>query len=733
MSRTKITFVGAGSVIFAKRLIGDLLQFPALAEAEICVMDIDAQRLKVAEKTARKIAATLQVGARVTATLDRTEAIRGAKYVICTIQVGGYRPSTVRDFEIPAKYGLRQTIADTLGVGGVFRGLRTIPKILEIARDIADVGHPDCLFLNYTNPMAMNCWAVDREVGIPHVGLCHSVQGTSQQLSNYAELPYEDVTYLVAGINHMAFFLKFEYRGQDAYPLLFRALENPQVSQLDAVRFEMMRRTGYFVTESSEHQSEYVPFFIQHGDEVIKRFHIPINEYCRRCEAILATWEEEERKLLGEGEGRVFEVAPQSHEYGAYIVHARETHQPTVIYGNVPNRGLISNLREGCCVEVPCLVDGNGIQPTRIGELPAQLAALCMSNVAVQELTVEAALTARRESIYHAVMMDPHTSSVLPLGKIWEMCDELIEAHQDDGFLGEFAPTIRNTGRGWAGVGDRILAQLDPDPALEAEAAGEGLLRLSVENPGNEARQLHFRLDLPEEVRPGAGMDERTLTVKVGAGEAVTRDLPVSLTRPVDSSVRLGLQAQEPGVFCRDGLLIPRRTLEPDEEGHAAFQLKLAGEKAVEGCLRAADGCLQVGVRAMDSDPSPLEIVSNKVRGGSRIELVVLGSGNRRPTSVFLVPESGEQEAYAADAHGEPLSGIDVDFTSEALCYTIRASIPLSIFEIGENSGSLLLDVRCSVAALGDAHSGGFTSLTGIWERGRALSNLYRFRFCGKE
>jgi len=295
--RKKISLIGAGSVVFAKKLIGDILQFPELADSEICLMDINPQRLRIAEAMTLKTIQVLKVGAKVTATTDRTEAILGAHYVICTIQVGGYEPSTVIDFEIPAKYGLLQTIGDTLGVGGVFRALRTIPHILEIAEDIANVAHPECLFLNYSNPMAMNCWALDRATHIPHVGLCHSVQHTSKALASYLGLDYDDVTYLVAGINHMAFFLEYRYKDQDAYPLLFKALEDPAVVVQDKVRFEMMRRLGYFVTESSEHQSEYVPYFIHHGEKIIDEFHIPIDEYRRRCEAIIATWQQEEKNL----------------------------------------------------------------------------------------------------------------------------------------------------------------------------------------------------------------------------------------------------------------------------------------------------------------------------------------------------------------------------------------------------------------------------------------------------
>ncbi len=440
----KITLIGAGSVVFAKNLISDILQFPELSDSEICLMDIDPGRLKVAKVMAEKVIAKLGVKAKVKATPNRKTAIKGANYVICTIQVGGYKPGTVIDFEIPKRYGLKQTIADTLGVGGVFRGLRTIPEIVKIARDIESVGAPNCLFLNYTNPMAMNCMAVDWTVGVPTVGLCHSVQGTSKQLADYAGLKYEDITYKVAGINHMAFFLEYKYRGKDAYPRLFRLLKDPKFKK-DKVRFEMMRRLGYFVTESSEHQSEYTPYFIHHGQKMIKDFDIPIDEYIRRCESIIKSWKKTEKNLLGE-KGEIT-VNPQTHEYGSYIIHSRETNTARVVYGNVPNKGLIKNLPDNCCVEVPTLVDAQGLQPTAIGSLPPQLAAICRTNIAVQELTVEAALSGKREHIYHAVMADPHTAAALPLDKIWAMCDDLIEAHQKKGLLPKYKSVIKGTGR----------------------------------------------------------------------------------------------------------------------------------------------------------------------------------------------------------------------------------------------------------------------------------------------
>jgi alpha-galactosidase len=552
----KITLIGAGSVVFAKSLIGDILQFPELSDATICLMDRDPQRLKVAEIMANKMIAALKVKAKVIATLDRRAAIRGARYVICTVQVGGYKPGTVIDFEIPRKYGLLQTIGDTLGVGGVFRGLRTIPVLTGIAQDIAEVGAPDCILLNYSNPMAMNCTAVSRATGIPHVGLCHSVQGTSQQLATYLGLPYEDITYRVAGINHMAFFLKFEYRGQDAYPLLFDLLKRPEFKQ-DRVRFEMMRRTGYFVTESSEHQSEYVPYFIHHGEKVREQFEVPIDEYLRRCESIIATWKKTEAQLLGDGGT----IAPgsQTHEYGAFIIHSRETNTPRVIYGNVPNTGLIENLPRGACVELPCLVDAQGIQPTHVGMLPPQLAALCQTNINVQDLTVEAALTGRREHIYHAVMLDPHTATVLTLDKIWAMCDELIAAHQKVGLLGEFAPTIPNTGRAYAGTGDRVLAQIQAD----ANAAGKALAaELVVTNPRIKpfVANIEVTCVAPNGKALGAG---KKIAVRVPAGK--TAHKTIALPKPDADEFVLRLTSPSVDILLRDGALclLGHRTARP--------------------------------------------------------------------------------------------------------------------------------------------------------------------------
>jgi alpha-galactosidase len=343
------------------------------------------------------------------------------------IQVAGYKPGTATDFEIPKKYGLRQTIADTLGIGGIMRGLRTIPVLLDMCQDMERLC-PDVTFLQYVNPMAMNCWAISRASSIKTVGLCHSVQGTAWQLSQDIGIPLEEINYVAAGINHMAFYLKFEREGENLYPRIKEVLDAGRAPDWNLVRYEMFKRLGYFVTESSEHFSEYVPWFIKRDrPDLIEKYNIPLDEYIRRCEEQIAKWKAQ--KVAMEG-GEKLEVH-RSHEYGSGIIHSIETGTPRIVYGNVANDGLIDNLPQGCCVEVPCLVDKNGIQPTKIGALPPQLAAMMQTNVNVQSLTVEAALTCKREHIYHAAMLDPHTAAELDLEQIWSLVDDLIAAHGD--------------------------------------------------------------------------------------------------------------------------------------------------------------------------------------------------------------------------------------------------------------------------------------------------------------
>ena len=402
----KVTLIGAGSTVFARTLIGDVLSFPELRDGlTISLMDIDADRLRATERM------TAAAGIPVEATLDRRAALDGADYVLTMFQVGGYRPATVIDFEVPKRFGLRQTIGDTLGIGGIMRGLRTIPVLLDVCRDMEEVC-PDALLLQYVNPMAMLCWAVARATPIRAVGLCHSVQGTARDLA--VDLGVDELEYLCAGINHMAFYLELRHRGRDVYPELRAKTDIPEWNR---VRYEVLRHFGYFCTESSEHLAEYVPWFIKSArPELIGEFNIPLDEYLRRCEEQLAQPTPETVS------------AERSDEYGAHIIHALETGAPFTFNGNVMNEGLIDNLPD-CCVEVPCVADSSGITPRAVGALPQQLAALMRTNVNVQELTVEAALGGDRGHAYHAAMLDPHTAAELSLQEIHDLVDQLLEAH----------------------------------------------------------------------------------------------------------------------------------------------------------------------------------------------------------------------------------------------------------------------------------------------------------------
>jgi alpha-galactosidase len=428
----KIAFVGAGSTVFTRNLVGDVLRFPALADTTtLALMDIDAERLKTAEIVSHRLAEGLGAQATVEATLDRREALDGADYVVTSFQVGGYRPATVTDFEVPKRFGLRQTIADTLGIGGIMRGMRTIPVLLDICRDMEELC-PDALMLQYVNPMAMLCWAAGEASSVRTIGLCHSVQHTAGELARDLGIPKDEVDYHVAGINHMAFFLELSRDGEDLYPALDRVVEEGRVPPDNRVRYEVMRHFGRFVTESSEHFAEYVPWFINADrPELIDRFNIPLDEYPRRCERQIARWEYLRREL--ESDGPV--ESQRSNEYGADIINACETGEPFEFNGNVPNTQpegvLIDNLPADCCVEVPCVATANGIEPQRVGALPRHLASLMQTNINVQGLTVEAALTGRREPVYHAAMLDPHTAAELPLDDIARLVDELIEAHGD--------------------------------------------------------------------------------------------------------------------------------------------------------------------------------------------------------------------------------------------------------------------------------------------------------------
>jgi alpha-galactosidase len=425
VSGPKITFIGAGSVEFTSMLLGDILAYPELRDARIALHDIDAERLETATGIARDIAARQGASPTIEADTDRRRALDGADYAINSIQVGGHA-ATVADHEIPARYGLRQTIGDTLGVGGVFRTLRTIPVMQGIAADMAAVC-PDAWLLNYTNPMAMLCQAT--YMGTPLkkiVGLCHSVQNTSEELASLVDVPFEEITFTGAGVNHQAFILRFERDGEDLYPRLDEALErDPEL--LRRVRVEMYRRLGYFPTESSEHSSEYLSWFLR-DDEQIERYRIWVAEYVSRSEDNLGEYAATKEALAA---GRPLDLEEPSNEYAPQIIHSIETGTPRVIYGNVHNAGLIDNLPADACVEVPCLVDATGVNPTRVGELPPQLAALNRTFLNVADLTVRAALEGRPDRVRQAVLLDPNASSTLTPDAIWEMCDELTAAHGD--------------------------------------------------------------------------------------------------------------------------------------------------------------------------------------------------------------------------------------------------------------------------------------------------------------
>jgi alpha-galactosidase len=421
----KIAFIGAGSVVFTKNLMTDIFSFPELRGATVALHDIDPERLETASMMARWTSGQLGAEAKVEEHADRRAALDGADFVINAVQIGMHE-ATLLDFDIPRKYGLKQTIADSMGIGGIFRGLRTIPFLLDLARDMKEVC-PNALLLNYTNPMGILMEALyTAHPEVASVGLCHSVPYTAREISSYIGVEEEDLLYECAGINHIAWMTRLEVDGQDAYPRLFAAMEDPDTYKKDKVRFELMRRFGFYVTESSEHNAEYLPYFLK-DDEQIERYDIPVDEYVRRSENNLTAYAETRRKLQA---GEEFPLK-RSVEYGSLIIHSMHTGQARAIYGNVRNTGLVTNLPDGCCVEVPVLVDDTGLRPCHVGDLPPQCAATCAPHTAVQNLTVRAALEGRRDHVHHAAMLDRHAPSVLSLDKISAMVDELIEAHGD--------------------------------------------------------------------------------------------------------------------------------------------------------------------------------------------------------------------------------------------------------------------------------------------------------------
>ncbi|MBE7044852.1 MAG: alpha-glucosidase/alpha-galactosidase [Ruminococcaceae bacterium] len=434
---TKITFIGAGSTVFAKNVLGDVMLCENIKDVTFALYDIDADRLE----ESRIVISTLnakynQNKAKIECYLgveNRKEALRGAKFAVNAIQVGGYDPCTILDFEIPKKYGIQQTIADTMGIGGIFRALRTIHVMKGIAKDMEEVC-PDAWLLNYTNPMAMITGYMQRYTNVKTIGLCHSVQVCSKDLLSALDIQVDGFVDKIAGINHMGWLLEIkDLQGNDLYPEIKRraAQKNATEKHGDMVRYEYIRHLGYYCTESSEHNAEYNPFFIKPNyPELIEKFNIPLDEYIRRCIDQINGWEKQKAELLAGGDIQ----HERSREYASHIMEAMLTDKPYKIGGNVLNTGLITNLPKEACVEVPCMVDATGIHPTFIGDLPPQLAAMNMTNVNAQLLTIEAAVTGKKEHIYHAAMLDPHTAAVLSLDDIVAMCDELYEAHEKAGY-----------------------------------------------------------------------------------------------------------------------------------------------------------------------------------------------------------------------------------------------------------------------------------------------------------
>ena len=419
-----------------KNILTDILLESELNSSEITLYDIDSSRLKTSQIVADKIASSLKVSASIKSTNDRKKALKEANFVIVMIQVGGYKPSTLIDFEIPAKYGLQQTIADTVGIGGIMRGLRTVPVLVEIAEEMLELC-PRAMMLQYVNPMAINCLGLSHFVPeLRYVGLCHSVQGTVADLARDIGEDFNKIEFECSGINHMSFFTKFAKKlnngsTEDLYPKIFQKGETGDFGTnwdgcSNKVRYEVLKKLGYFVTESSEHFAEYTPWFIKsHQKDLIRKFDIPINEYIRRCEKQILEWDKQEKDMLSNPKID----NNKSVEYASRVILSMITGKKDIIYGNVLNTNLIPNLPNNSCVEVPCVVQKDDLVPQVVPPLPIHLANLIQTNISVQQLTVEALKTRKKDSIYYAAMLDPHTAGELNLDQIWKMVDELIDAH----------------------------------------------------------------------------------------------------------------------------------------------------------------------------------------------------------------------------------------------------------------------------------------------------------------
>ena len=454
----KIAIIGAGSLTFTRRLLMDVLAVPELQDTRFHLMDIDPERLEMAVNLCRKMASDGGVPATIEGTLERREAIAGADYVLSLVRVGGLE-AFAKDIEIPLKYGVDQCVGDTLGPGGVFYALRTIPVLLDIAADMRELA-PDALLLNYSNPMAMNCWALRRAGGVRSIGLCHGVQGAHHEIAQALGLPPEEVDYVAAGINHQTWFIQVTHRGCDLRPLLLEAFEkHPTLSKTEPVRIDILRRFGYYSTESNGHLSEYLPWYRKRPGEIERWIshnwwiHGETGGYLRYCRETADEYRRMYPKWLS-GEADLIRLGERSSEHASYIIEALETGRTYRGHFNVANRGLITNLPDGCTVEIPCYVDRNGIHPAFVGPLPPQCAATCRVSINVQELAVEAALTGNRELVKLAVLHDPLTGAVCNTEEVWAMCDEMFEA------LAPWLPQFNGEGRTWPDIplpGDGVL------------------------------------------------------------------------------------------------------------------------------------------------------------------------------------------------------------------------------------------------------------------------------------
>jgi alpha-galactosidase len=489
----KVAMIGAGSVVFSRNLTGDILGLPEFRDARISYMDIDRDRLEVAGGLCRKMARAVGASPTIETTLDRRKALEGADFVINMVQIGGF-DSTLVDFEIPRKYGLNFTIADTTGPGGIFRALRTFPMLSGLCKDMMDLC-PNATLLNYSNPMSMNMQTISRTSDVRAVGLCHSVQGTFEQLMRYIGEPPSEVAFVCAGINHMAFYLSLRKNGEDLYPRLFKAMEDESIYATNRVRFELMKRLGHFVTESSEHNAEYCSFFIPHGPEAVAKYHVPIDEYLRRCDAIVDEFER--LKEFSRSDEPIRDVHP-SHEYCSAIMKSIVTGQPSVIYGNMPNGGTITNLPRTAIAEAPTLVDRTGLHHAQVGELPPQLVGYIQPHVIQHELFIRAAMEGRRDHVYQACMFDPLTAATLSMDRIVEMCDEMIAAYGDELPKLEKKTLVPTSGKSFPKVDSKVLR--DSWDKAQADSETDFLASWHVIGPFRSPEKGKISLDLPTPV-----------------------------------------------------------------------------------------------------------------------------------------------------------------------------------------------------------------------------------------